>query len=65
MRRDEGEPISRGQVDQRAADRRALGDVLWFAGLFTGAVLVSGVLGITGLQELGVWPVPEATPNAP
>jgi hypothetical protein len=66
--RDEGEPISRGQVDRRGTDRRALGNVLWFAALFMGAVLVNGllaILGIAGLQELGVWPLPEATRNAP
>ncbi len=66
--RDEGEPISRGQLDRRAADRRALGNVLWFVALFAAAALVNGVLailGIAALQELGVWPTPEASPNAP
>ena len=57
--RDEGEPISRGQLDRRAADRRAF---------FTAAVLVNGILAILGieaLQALGVWPTPEAPPDAP
>ena len=65
--RDEGEPISRGQLDRRAADRRALGNALWFVAFFTGAVLVNGILAILGieaLQDLGVWPTPEASPNA-
>ncbi len=65
---DDGEPISRGQVDRRAQDRRALGNVLWFVAHFAGAVLVNGVLAILGigaLQELGVWRTPEASPNAP
>jgi hypothetical protein len=66
--RDEGEPISRGQLDRRAADRRALGSTLWVVALFTAAVLVNGSLGILGieaLQALGVWPAPEAPPDAP
>ncbi len=66
--RDEGEPISRGQVDRRAADRRALGSTLWFVAFFTGAVLISGILAILGieaLQALGAWPTPEAPPDVP
>jgi len=66
--RDEGEPISRGQLDRRAADRRALGNVLWFVAFFAAAVLTNGllaILGIEALQALGVWPTPEAPSNAP
>jgi hypothetical protein len=62
--RDDGEPISRGQIDRRSADRRALGDVLWFVALFAAAVLVNGILAILGieaLQAIGVWPTPEAS----
>ena len=67
VRRDDGEPIGRGQLDRRAADRRALGTALWFVALFAGAVLVNGILAILGieaLQTMGVWPTPEASPNA-
>lgn len=66
--RDEGEPISCGQLDRRAANRRALGSILWFVALFTAALLVNGILAILGieaLQALGVWPTPEAPPDAP
>ena len=66
--RDEGEPISRGHLDRRAADRRALGSTLWFVAFFAAAVLINGILAILGieaLQGLGVWPTPEATPNGP
>ena len=66
--RDEGEPISRGQLDRHAADRRPLGSTLWVVALFTAAVLVNGILAILGieaLQALGVWPTPEAPPDAP
>jgi hypothetical protein len=62
--RDDGEPISRGPIDRGAADRRALGDVLWFVALFAAAVLVNGILAILGieaLQAIGVWPTPEAS----
>ena len=65
---DDGEPISRGQLDRRAADRRALGNILWFVAFFAVVVLVNGILAILGieaLQKLGVWPTPEASPNAP
>lgn len=66
--RDDGEPISRGQLHRCAADRRALGNAIWFVAFFAVAVLVNGVLAILGieaLQGLGVWPMPEATPDAP
>jgi hypothetical protein len=66
--RHEGEPISRGQLDRRASDRRALGNSLWFVAFFGVVVLVNGILAILGievLQNLGVWPTPEASPDAP
>ena len=66
--RDEGEPISRGQLDRRAADRRRSEARLWVVAFFTAAVLVNGILAILGieaLQALGVWPTPEAPPDAP
>lgn len=56
--RDDGEPISRGQLDRRAADKRALRDVTLFVGLFMGVVLMNGVLWILLielLQALGWW----------
>ncbi len=46
----------------RAADRQALGDVLWFAAIVTAAALVTGVpamLGIEALQLFDAWPTPE------
>ena len=66
--RDEGEPIGRGQMDRCAADRRALGNALWIVAFFGVIVLVNGILAILGievLQNLGVWPTPEASPDAP
>ena len=60
MRR-RGEPISRGQVDRRAADRRAFGNVLWFVALFAGAVLVNGILAILGIAgPSGAWRMADA-----
>lgn len=56
---DAGEPLSRGQVDRRAADARAFGNTLLMVGLFTGVVLVNGILAlvlIEVLQALGWWP---------
>jgi hypothetical protein len=58
--RDNGEPISRGQLDRRAADKQALRDVLLAVALFAGAVLVNGILAIliiSLLQALGWWDV--------
>jgi uncharacterized membrane protein len=66
--RDEREPISRGQLDRRAADRRALGNTIWFVAFLAVVVLVNGILAILGievLQAVGVWSTPEASPNAP
>jgi len=56
--RDEGEPISRGQVDRRAADARALRDTLFAVGLCAGVVLVNGLLAILFIelmQTMGWW----------
>jgi hypothetical protein len=59
--RDNGEPVSRGQVDRRAAEARAFRNALFGVALFTGVVLVNGVLAILlieALQALGWWPEP-------
>jgi hypothetical protein len=56
--RDIGEPLSRGQVDRRAAEARALRDALFGVALFTGVVLVNGILAILFIalmQALGLW----------
>lgn len=56
--RDIGEPLSRGQVDRRAAEARALRDALFGVALFTGVVLVNGILAIlfiAVMQALGLW----------
>lgn len=56
---DKGEPISRGQFDRRAAE--ALRNALFGVALFTGVVLVNGILFILLielLQAIGWWPVP-------
>ena len=56
--RDVGEPLSRGQLDRRAADARALRDVLFSVALFSGVVLVNGILAILFIalmQALGLW----------
>jgi hypothetical protein len=66
--RDEGEPLSRGQLDRRAADKRALGNTLWFVPFFAVVVLVNGLMAILRikiLQNLGVWPMQEASPDVP
>jgi hypothetical protein len=65
--RDNGERISRGQLDRRKLGTRATRDALLMVGLFAGAVLINGllaILGIEALQSLGLWPTPEATPDA-
>lgn len=65
---DVGEPISRGQLDRRLVDRRALRHGLWFVALFALAVIVNGILAILGidaLQSMGAWPTPEASPDPP
>jgi hypothetical protein len=46
---DNGEPISRGQLDRRRAERRALGNTLWFVAFFAAAVLLNGLIAILGI----------------
>lgn len=61
--RDDGEPISRGQLNRRAAEGRALRDSLFLVALFGGVVLVNGILAILlieFLQSIGWWEVPPA-----
>jgi hypothetical protein len=61
--RDEGEPISRGQLDRRAAEIRALRDTLFVAAFFGGVVLINGVLAILLIeffQSIGWWEVQPA-----
>jgi len=56
--RDTGEPLSRGQVDRRAVEARALRDALFGVALFSGVVLVNGILAILVIalmQALGLW----------
>lgn len=56
---DDGEPISRGQIDRRAADAAALRNALLVVALVGSVVLVNGVLAILLielLQVIGVWP---------
>lgn len=67
--RDDGEPISRGQLDRRAAEARALRNALFAAALFGGVVLINGILAILLIeffQSIGWWEVPvmEGTPGA-
>jgi hypothetical protein len=61
--RDDGEPISRGQLDRRAAETRALRDSLFAAALFGGVVLINGIvviLLIEFFQSIGWWEVQPA-----
>jgi hypothetical protein len=44
--RDDGEPISAGRRDRQAAEARTLGNVLFAVALFTGVVLINGILAI-------------------
>ena len=64
--RDAGEPMSRGQLDRRAADARASRGALFWVALCTGAILVNGILAILFvalMQALGAWvPVMAETP---
>jgi len=50
--RDDGEPISRGQLDRRAAEARALRNALFGAALFGAVVLVGGILAILFIELL-------------
>lgn len=56
--RDDGEPIGRGQLVRRAAERRALRGALFAIALFTGVLLVNGILAIALIeffQAIGWW----------
>jgi hypothetical protein len=56
--RDDGEPISRGQLDRRAAEQRALRDSLFVAAFIGGVVLINGILAILLIeffQSVGWW----------
>ena len=58
--RDDGEPISRGQLDRRAAETRALRDSLFAAAFIGGVVLINGILAILlieFLQSIGWWEI--------
>ena len=58
--RDDGEPISRGQLDRRAAEVKALRDSLFAAAVFGGVVLINGILAILLIeffQSIGWWEV--------
>jgi len=67
--RDNGEPISRGQLDRGAAEIWTLRDSLFVVALIGGAVLIDGILAILLIeffQSMGWWPVPasEGTQDA-
>jgi hypothetical protein len=58
--RDDGEPISAGQVDRRKQERLALENALYAAAPFGGSVLINGILAILligWLQAIGVWAI--------
>jgi hypothetical protein len=58
--RNDGEPISAGRQDRRAVEGRALGNALFAVAVFTGVVLVNGILAILLielLQAVGWWEV--------
>jgi hypothetical protein len=59
--REDGEPISRRQLDRRAAEIKALRDSLFVAAFFGGVVLINGILAILlieFLQSIGWWEIP-------
>jgi hypothetical protein len=61
--REDGEPISRGQLDRRAAEIKALRDSLFVAAFFGGVVLINGILAIVLIeffQSIGWWEVQPA-----
>jgi hypothetical protein len=61
--RDDGEPISRGQLDRPAAEMKALRDSLFVAAFFGGVVLINGILAILLIeffQWIGWWEVQPA-----
>lgn len=47
------EPITRERRDQRAAEVRALREVVLFAVVFGGAVLINAVLGLVLIEMFG------------
>jgi hypothetical protein len=56
--RDDGEPISAGRQDRQAAEARTLRDALFAVALFTGVVLVNGIVSILLIelfQAVGWW----------
>jgi hypothetical protein len=60
---DDGEPISRGQLDRRPAEIKAYRDSLFVVAFFGGVVLVNGVLAILLIeffQSIGWWEVQPA-----
>ena len=67
MRDEENRSAAASRIGARPTDERS-GNALCVVALFTAAVLVNGILAILGieaLQALGVWPTPEAPPDAP
>jgi hypothetical protein len=53
-----GEPLSRGQIDRRADEARALREAMFDVAFFTGVVLINGILAILFIalmQALGLW----------
>jgi hypothetical protein len=57
-KRDAGEPISKGRVDRRATEARALRGALGLVALFAGIVVVGAILAILFIalmQALGLW----------
>jgi hypothetical protein len=61
--RDDGEPISRGQLDRRTAEITALRDSLFVAAFFGGVVLINGIVAILLIeffQSIGWWEVQPA-----
>jgi hypothetical protein len=61
---DDGEPISRGRLDRRAARAGALRDSLFVAAFLGGVLLINGILAIlliTFFQAIGWWEVQSAT----
>lgn len=56
--RDIGEPHSRGQVDRRAVEARALREALFGVAFFPRVALINGILAllfIALMQALGLW----------
>ena len=65
--RDEGEPISPGQLDRRAADKRALRDAFSCVAFFGGVMLINGIVVILLIelaQTLGWWPMLGGEPTS-